>query len=195
MAITPLTDSRIANASGTWQGGCDVDITGWNKSNEFILSSFFEDDRTHGPGAGRYFKMRWRRAGGTWYDVSATSEICWGTSTSLVDGDSVANPSGCQTSDLSQENEGDNSAYLSPAAGEIGEIQWALGFGSGAQDSQEYEFEMWNDTDNVYTTLSVSITTQAGAGGYTNGVNGVDDSNISAVNGVSKTNISEINGS
>jgi len=59
MALTCQTDSRIANASISWQAACNVDITGWDKANEFIVACYAIADSIN-PDAD--FKLQWRRA-------------------------------------------------------------------------------------------------------------------------------------
>jgi len=160
----PQTNSRIADSSASWQDACDVDIINWVKTNEFILSSY-----SNGGGGGNYnFKLQWKEAGGSFADVAVDTEICWGTGTVLVDGNTVASAAGCLTSTESEENEGNNAAILDTmGASDIGEIQWALGFGSGAQDDTIYEFQLVNIDDTLSEVCSCSIRTQAGAYVYT----------------------------
>ena len=163
MALLSQTDSRIANATGTWQQNCNVDVTGWDTANEFILACYALATTVNPDGDA---KLQWRRAAGTFADVTATTEICWGTATSLVNGNLVANTAGCLTTvDDSQESEGDNIvSALNVKNGDYFEAQWALGFGSGAQDNQEYELQIvgtsldWIDSAILQTT----ITTAAG---------------------------------
>ena len=77
MALTCQTDSRIADASGNWQENCNIDVTNWNISNEFILASYALSDSVN-PDSD--FKLQWRRVGGSFADVEADIYI-------LVDGD------------------------------------------------------------------------------------------------------------
>jgi hypothetical protein len=163
MALICQTDSRLANASRSWEVACDIDIGSWNKANEFILAAFALDNTPHG-GTQASFKMQWRRAGGTFADVGADTEICWGVGTILVDGtEPVGGFSGCQTPYVSHENEGDNACTPSKVnPGLYLEIQWALGFGSGALNTQEYELQLYNTSDDGTAICSVSITTAAG---------------------------------
>jgi len=44
MALTPQVNNRIANAAGAWQAACAVDVTGWDKANDFIVSCFALSD-------------------------------------------------------------------------------------------------------------------------------------------------------
>lgn len=143
MALTAQTISRIANASRTWQEECNIDVTDWGKANEFILSTWALASSVN-PDSN--CKLQWRRVGGTFADVAADTEICWGVDTVLVDAQLLlnGNTAGCSVDwdNGSVENEGDNAAYLSNIKnGDHGEVQWALGFGSGALGNQEYEFQ------------------------------------------------------
>jgi len=160
MALTCQTDSRIADASRSWQQACNVDVTGWDIANEFIVATYALADSVN-PDSD--FKMQWRRAGGSFADVGADTEICWGTNTVLVDGGAVGSAAGCLSPiDDDVENEGDNLAHLDNIAnGDYCEIQWALGFGSGAIGSQEYELQLVSIDWSNSAVLQVSITTAA----------------------------------
>ena len=160
MALTCQTDSKIANATGTWQENCNINVTGYATDAEFIIASYALADSVN-PDSD--FKLQWRRAAGVFADVAVDTEICWGTATSLVDGNPVANPAGClATVDDDIENEGDNLAHLDNIAnGKYCEIQWALGFGSGVQNSQEYELQLVSVDWANDAVLQTSITTAA----------------------------------
>jgi hypothetical protein len=168
MACIPQTDSRIANATLSWQAICDTDVTGWDKANPFVLATWALSNAAHGNDSGTY-KLQWRRQGGSFADVTGTSEIRWADSadTDLVDGNTVATTSGCQTSNNSEENEGDNQAgAFSVGYGTYAEIQWGLKFGSGALNNQEYEFQLVETQDTNQAVCSVSITTAATSKAY-----------------------------
>lgn len=164
MSLICQTDSRIANAARAWQGECNIDVTGWDTANEFIVAAYALADSVN-PDSD--FKMQWRRAGGSFADVGADTEICWGTGTVLVDGGAVGSAAGClSTVDDDVENEGDNLAHVHNIKnGDYCEIQWALGFGSGAQDSQEYELQLVSVDWSNSAILQTTITTRAGASG------------------------------
>ena len=162
MGLVAQTDSRIANASRTWQAACNIDITGWDKANEFIIATYALSDSVN-PDSG--CKLQWRRAGGSFADVAADTEICWGTGTVLVDAAVLVAAAGClSTVDDGVENEGDNLAYLlNIKNGGYGEIHWALGFGSGAQDDQEYELQFVVVDFSSTAVLQTTITTAVGS--------------------------------
>ncbi len=165
MALTCQTDSRIANASRVWQAACNIDITDWDRSNEFIIACYALSDSVN-PDSD--CKLQWRRVGGTFADVGADTEVCWGTGTVLVDATLLL--VGVNTADClaaldngSVENEGDNLAHLNNIKnGDYGEIQWALGFGSGALASQKYELQFvsidWSNSAILQTIIkTISI--------------------------------------
>jgi len=161
-------DSKIATSTLSWDYACDEDVTGWDKASEFIYATWVLDDTPHA-GTTSIFKLQWRRVGGTFADVEADTEVCWGTATSLVDGTTpVTSTGGCQTNDVSMENEGDNSCSLPKVgAGLYGEAQWALGFGTGALDNQEYELQVYDiSLSNPLGAYSATITTAAGSTTY-----------------------------
>ena len=161
VACYPQTDSRLGfedlGTSG-WMDVCDADITDWDKADEFILATW----AIEGNGDNKFFKMQWKESGGSFADVGADTEVCWGTDTDLIDQFTVLITSGCLTSTQSEENEGDNTAAIPMGASDVGELQWALGFGSGAQDGVTYEFQLVCVTDTTSEICSCSITTIAG---------------------------------
>lgn len=166
MALTAQTDSRIANSSRSWQAACNIDVTSWNKNNEFILSTWAYADSVN-PDSD--CKLQWRRVGGTFADVAVDTEICWGTNTVLVNDALLleTNTAGCFVDwDYGKENEGDNLAYLlNIANGDYGEVQWALGFGSGALTEQEYEFQ-FDVIDHTSTAVCQTTIITAAASAF-----------------------------
>ena len=187
----PQTNSRIANSSASWQGACDVDITNWDKANEFILSTY----ATGGSGSTKQFKLQWKKAGGIFVDVDWIGTVKWGTGTVLVDGNSVANAAGCLTSTVSQENEGDNlTSAITMNSSSVVEIQWALRFDAIAEDDTIYELRLICVTDSTGAVCSCSIRTQAAVEPTISKINGVLDSGISNVSGVVYSGVSKVNG-
>lgn len=153
----PQTNSRIADATENWQGACDVDITGWVKTNDFILSTYAQFG--HGFTS---FKLQWKVAGGSFADVGAATTINYNANTSLVDKTSPAGPvAGCLSRTESEENEGDN-IVLNMLMGNssIVEILWGLDI-SGALDDTIYEFQLVCTTDSTQEVCSCSIRTQS----------------------------------
>lgn len=162
MTATPSTDSRIANSSRSWQAACDVDITDWDKANDFILSTWMQTDAPHGNET-KNWKLQWKEAGGSFADVGADTEICYTADTVLVNETLLVlgTSAQCQTFGTGEESEGDNAHALKINAGDWGEMQWALSFGSGAQYEVTYEFQIVNTDDATSAICSVSITTLA----------------------------------
>lgn len=162
MTITAQADSRIADANRAWQAACNLDITGWDTANEFIISTWAYSDLKNDDAD---LKLQWRRAGGTFTDVGADTEVCWGTNTVLIDAGNLleANSAGCLSPwDSGTENEGDNASYASNIWYTCHwEGQWALGFGSGAQGNQEYEIQLVCITYSNSAICQTSITTAA----------------------------------
>ena len=195
---TPVTNnSRLANASLSWLQICDVDHGSFDSSNEFILSTFVHDTTPHS-GTASILKLQWRRAGGIWYDVSATSEVCWGTGTVLVDATTpVTTSAGCQTNDQSMENEGDNLCSLPKVgSGLYGEVQWALGFGTGFAYEQQYDFRIYDTTViAALAQVDCQLTTgTAPVGGAIDTLLSVSWANIDSFMGIEDTSIDEVMG-
>lgn len=185
----PQTDSRIADAVESWQGVCDVDITGWDKADDFILSTY----ATGGAGL-KSFKLQWKVAGGSFADVGAATTIGWNANTTLVDENTVGTPAGCLTSTVSEESEGDNDILLIlMGASVVAEFQWALAFNSAADDTI-YEFQLVCITDSTQEVCSCSIRTQVVVAATINKINGVLDSGINKINGVTYSGVEKVSG-
>lgn len=118
-------------------------------------------------------KWQWRRVGGSFADVTTTSEIKFAqTGTVLVDGTTVtdANRRGTLGGTFVQELfEFTATVQLSPAGrirnGDVGEMQVALDF-SGALENQQYEFQAVVNVGDVNETAipAGSKVTTAAAG-------------------------------
>lgn len=163
---TPSSNGRIANASGSWQDSCDNDITGWALSDEFIVALWAQcGDHS---GCASSFTIQWRNLtdGGSWTDLaSGSGELRQGTGTSLVNGNTVASSSGCNTSTDSEEVEGDNTTdtLTVTAKDQFIEVQVAVD-PSNALNSKEYEFRLYdNAASAALTEISSSLTTEAAA--------------------------------
>ena len=162
MALLAQTFSRIGHPdiiTSGWVEACNVDVTGYSKDLEFVLATYALANSVN-PDSD--FKLQWRRQGGSFADVAVDTEICWGTNTDLADESPVQVAAGCSggETDDSVENEGNNVCHLDNVKnGEYAQIQWGLGFGSGALDSQEYEFNLVVIDWTSEATQQVSITT------------------------------------
>jgi hypothetical protein len=168
MALTPQTGSRIGYANlsvSGWVEAANVDVTGWDTANDFVIACYALSDSVNPDDD---FKLQWRRAGGSFADVGADTEVCWAASSpDLVDGEVVATAAGVYAVvDTSCENVGDNLAVIiNVANGDYSEVQFALGFGSGVQASQEYEFQQVAVNQVLNAVLQTTITTAAAVAG------------------------------
>lgn len=160
MALTCVTTSRLADSNRAWLAACNIDYADAALANEYIIATYALSDSVN-PDSD--FKIQWRRAAGVFADVAADTEICWGTATVLVDGNPVGATAGCFANvDDDIENEGDNLAHIDNIAnGDYCEIQWAIGFGSGALNSQEYEIQLVSIDWGNEAICQTSITTEA----------------------------------
>lgn len=197
MTATPQTDSRLLDATHTVLEVCDTDHIDFNKANAFILSTYALGSAPHGNDNADY-KLQWQRAGGSFADVGADTEIAWGDSTDFTpnitdENTSVTTDANCLTATNHGQNVGNNAlAGAMSAPNGIGHYQWGLKFGSGALDEQEYEFQLVNTTDTLSAICSVSITTAAAGAGWTGTIDGI--TNPSAVDGIVVANINNIDG-
>lgn len=203
MTFNPITDSRLGNPdliTSGWLAACGIDVTGYDPLLEFVLATWGLSDAAHGNDA-MQVSLQWRRAGGSFADVTAITEICWGIGTQLIDGTSPCTiTSACQTQNNGMENEGDNcQSGESVSYGTYGEIQWALGFGPGVLDNQEYEFQLTQEdaadcsgSPVAIATCSCSIKTAAIGWGHK--IQGLANANIAKINGVAIANIAKVNG-
>ena len=162
MALTPQTGSRIgyANLSVTgWVEDANVDVTGWDTSADFVIACYAVSDSVNPDDD---FKLQWRRAGGSFADVGADTEVCYAaTSVDLTDTAVVGTPAGVYaTVDTSEEVVNNNlAAILNVKSGDYSEVQFALSFGSGVQGTQEYEFQQVAINQTLSAILQTTITT------------------------------------
>jgi len=167
-ATITVCGSRIANATRVWQADENLDATDWTKSNDFIFAIAFQADAGHGNFVDE-LKIRWRKVGGTWADLGSTGALNYNATTDLVNEDALTSgEAGCTGAGTWQdgiEREGANNWVQSLPLGYWTEIQFAIDC-SGAEDSAEYEFELYNvDTSSSYGTCASTITMEAGAAG------------------------------
>ena len=156
-----LGASRIANANIVDQSGADNgDVTGWVKTNDFILAT-----RIYGSkGTYNYaYNLKWRNVtdSGSFAAVNSTGEISYSATTDLTDGGTVTTKiCSAQTSYTWQNglaSEGDN---ILPDAGTFAlldeyytELQWALDC-SSAHDGDVYEFALYTNSTLIGTCLA-----------------------------------------
>lgn len=164
-----LTGSRIANATRTWQANEDVDVTGWDKANDFIFAAMVET--TKHAGASATLQLRWRNVtdAGSFAALSGSGELTWSAATDLVNSNAVASgEEGCTpvsgtTLVDGVEREGANGVATAVSQNEYCEHQWAID-ASGGLDSKQYEFEIYDTTAGASLgTCLAQITTSAGA--------------------------------
>jgi hypothetical protein len=98
------------------------------------------------------------------------------------------------TFDRGIESEGDNIASIRADGGQEGEGLWALGFGAGAQDEQEYEIQIVNTDDTTEAILQTTITTAAAGAGAIDTLLSISWANVDAFMGIEDTNIDDIMG-
>lgn len=149
-----LNASRILNGSRVPQAADDTPVTGWTKSDSFIVA--FQLDEKFGPWTAAY-KIRWRNVtdSGSFADLAATGEMKWATDTDLQNGNAVligekactADPGG--TWEDGEEIEGD---YLTESIAlddeDYTEIHVAI-TGADGDDGDQYEFEIYDDSNGA----------------------------------------------
>ena len=149
-----LAGSRIANSTRTWQEDEDIDVAAWVKTNDFIFAASIETQS--GKKTNKNLSLRWRNKteAGSFTALSGAGELTWNGITDLVNdnaltsGEAGCTPSGGQIWIDGIEREGANQITFdtSNQADRWSEYQWAIDC-SGAQDGDEYEFEIYNDID------------------------------------------------
>jgi len=165
-----LCGSRIAASDRVWEQDEGIDVTGWTKTNDFILAVGVETEAAKK--CASTIQIQWRDATdvGSFAALAATGEMKFGA-TNLVDGNAVTSgeagttPSGAQTWQDGEEIEGANDGIFSTGstADNWSEYQYSIS-PADANDEHEYEFRLWDVTDGVSAgTLAVTITTAAGA--------------------------------
>lgn len=146
MDIATNSDSRIADANGSWQAACDVNISNWAKTNEFIIAVICKCN-VHA-GCSATLRLQWRRdSEGVWRDLAASGEeLIQGTTTVLTNCTSASGyPSGCQTLEDSHEIEGANQAVMVTTAKNFVELDVAVD-PSNALDGETYSFRIYDVT-------------------------------------------------
>jgi len=160
---TPTTNnSRIADASRTWQAACDGPVTGWNKQDEFVAALIAECGAHSG--ATETFKVQWSKDDSTWNDLETSGELIQGDATVLVNCTSpVGASSGCQTLEDSHEIENYDRASLTTTGKTFIEIQVAID-PANALDAQIYYFRLYSVTaEAALGRVTATLTTAAGA--------------------------------
>lgn len=188
--VYSVSGSRIGQdgaSSISWQASCEVDVSGWVKTNKIIIAGVLTTGE-HAPSAGS-FQLRWRNvtdAGSFAILVSGSGELRAGTSAGCITNtDPVGAFSGCAGATPTDDEEVENESPLQTASlqcvrDEFIETQWCVDF-SNALDGKEYEFELYNATATESCgTLAASITTFIEAGDE-DGVISVINENLNGI--------------
>jgi len=151
-------DSRIADDSTSWQDACGSNITNWGLSDKFVIS-ITAIATPHGGGSQRTMTLYWRDnddGSPTWVALT-TGELAQGT------GDDPG-AAGCATVEETQFIQSDNQATFD-ARGQNEEIELSVVVDpTGAQNSHEYQFILYDETDEAYIDAgSITITMEAPA--------------------------------
>jgi hypothetical protein len=168
--------SRICTIAGVDQSGGDgVDVTGWTKTDEFIVAININSGGKETEAAA--YKLKWRDVTdeGTFADIAATGEIkydvadtSWNDGDAVATGDQVCDSIGMDTRQAGERNKDDN---LTDSIDLPDEYQSELWFGlncDDAEDNHVYEFELWDDTNSRNMgTVTATIAMAAGLTHYT----------------------------
>ena len=167
-----LDGSRICEADRTVISSVDdEDVANWDRTLDFILAVCL-DSNSKGCAAAT-FKLQWRRVLGSFADVEAATEINFNADTVLVDGANIAEvdrrctgPGSADGWQAGEEVEGDNlSDAITLADDYETEIHWGLDC-SGALFGQQYEFQIWNITENAAVNGPCGCLLTMAAAGY-----------------------------
>jgi len=164
--------SRICDDQRVDQSGIDDgDVTGWDKSNDFILAVNIHSGGKDTEAA--QYKLKWRDVTdeGSFIDVGATGEIHYNADTVLVNGTNI--PVGnrrcdSQGGDTWQAGEEVEGASLSDSIDLANQYETEIHFAldcSGAEDGHEYAFELYDTTNGASKgTCGATITMYAEVG-------------------------------
>jgi hypothetical protein len=165
-----LAGSRIANATRTWQAVEDADVSNWVLDDDFIVAISFQVPSNKSETGD--LMIRWRDVtdNTTFADLSGAGELTWNAVTDLADGGSLTSSEAGATGNITASNwingyeaEGSNAIGTTFANDYYSEHHWAVDC-SGADNSHQYEFEMWDNTAGVSLgTCAAQITMVAGA--------------------------------
>jgi len=155
----------------TWSVVCNTSVTNWNKSTKLIVSAWFRDS-DHTP-SNIAIKLRWRNLTdnptGSFIDLTTSGELQRGVSGgAITNTDPVGSSAACGTPVDSQSEEIENESPLlsgtfsGHAKNDYIETQWCIDM-SNAHDSDEYQFELYNDTaSSQIDILPNTVTIAAG---------------------------------
>jgi hypothetical protein len=158
-ATAVVNNSRIGTAAGGWAGGCDVDITDWDKDDDF-WAVLIADCRTHGGCAAVTMRLQWSNDGSSWNDLASGSGELRQSS-----GLSSPGTSGCDSpiDETGVVQSGNQYAFAATnAKDDLIELLVAVD-ASNAVDSTTYQFRLYDVTNSAaLTVVAASLTTAAG---------------------------------
>jgi hypothetical protein len=141
-------------ASVSWDEACDVSSVDWDTAVKLIVSASLHSS-DHTPGS-KSLKLRWRNKTdnptGSFADlVTGSGELRAAASAGALSNTTtpVTTAAGCDTTALDEEVENESplqSGTFSPEKNAIIETQWCIDVSNA--DSDEYEFEIFNVTDD-----------------------------------------------
>jgi hypothetical protein len=167
--------SRICTIAGADQSGADdVDITGWTKTDEFIIAiNINSAGKETEPAA---YKLKWRDVTdeGVFADVAATGEIdyditdsSWADGDAVATGDQVCDSQGKDTRQAGERNKDDNLTDSIDLPDEYQSELWFALNCEEAEDGHVYEFELWDSTTSRNMgTVGATIAVAAGLTHY-----------------------------
>jgi len=168
-----LVSSRLLTAAlgNLGSGADDEDITGYTKSNEFVLC--VQLDEASGPWNNVTYRLRWRNVtdAGSFAQLTGSGELVYGTNTSLTNAGTYSTkrcnntPSG-STWDQGREVEGSSdSPSISVADEHYFEICYAIN-AANAHDGDQYEFEVYDQTNTASVGTAAAQITMLGLVDY-----------------------------
>ena len=164
-----FSGSNIDNATRSLGNSEDTPVTGWAKADPFIVALAWEATATKGTPNNTY-QLQWRNLtdAGAWTTLAATGALNWTGATNLVNnnalisGEAICTGSGTFVDGI--EREGANDYTVQLAAATWTETQWSID-SSGAIDSKEYEFRLWDNSNAVVVGTGLATITMAAAAG------------------------------
>lgn len=157
--------SNIATSPGardTW-GGEDVDVTDWDKSDDFIYASAVANGGMADAVSNLQLQWRNKTDEGAFVDLSGAGELTWDGS-GLVNGNPVIEAeSVCTDAGVWQngrEYAGSSSSKVGLTGNQWTELHYEIEC-SGAHDGDEYEFRMYDNTEGAQVDICLATITMA----------------------------------
>jgi hypothetical protein len=164
--------SRIANATRTFQADEDLDVVDWVPGEDICVSIAWGSVVGKKANA-REFRIRWRNAsdGGVFADLGNTGQLTYNGTTDLVNDNALTEvESGINATQTTYVPGVERAAanaytYTNLATDEWTACQWQVGT-ANALNSKQYEFELYNITDDAQVAVAAAqITMEAAAPG------------------------------